>query len=66
MPAMYGVGRKHALQRLQSEIERQLGNHTTYTKKPEILHPVNEWIVPFERNFRFTDRDFELAESSSR
>ncbi|KID74960.1 uncharacterized protein G6M90_00g055500 [Metarhizium brunneum] len=66
MPAMYGEGRKHALQRLRSEIERQLGNHTTYPKKPEILHPVNEWIVPFERNFRFTDRESELAELESR
>ncbi|OAQ58116.1 kinesin [Pochonia chlamydosporia 170] len=66
MPAMYGEGRQHALQRLQSEIERQLGKYPTYNKKSETQHPVNKWIVPFERNFRFTDRESELAELESK
>lgn len=60
MPAMYGEGRKHALQRLQSEIEKQL-KAPTY-KTPDLQHPVNQWIVPFERNTHFTDRELELAE----
>ncbi|KAK2594005.1 hypothetical protein QQS21_008267 [Conoideocrella luteorostrata] len=61
MPAMYGEGRQHALQRLQSEIERQLGNPRKYTSKPESQQPGNQWIVPFDRNSRFTGREKELA-----
>jgi len=61
MPAMYGEGRQHALQRLQSEIEKQLNNPPPY-RQPDHQHPVNQWIVPFERNTRFTDRKSELAE----
>ncbi|RYP93273.1 hypothetical protein DL770_000648 [Monosporascus sp. CRB-9-2] len=58
---MYGEGRQHALQRLQSEIERQLKNPPPY-KLSDLQHPVSQWIVPFERNTRFTDRESELAE----
>lgn len=61
MPAMYGEGRQHALQRLQSEIERQLNNAPTH-KKSDFRGPVNQWIVPFDRNIRFTGRDSELVE----
>lgn len=61
MRAMYGEGRQHALQRLQPEVEKQLNALSTY-KKSDIQHPVKQWIVPFERNTRFTDRKPELAE----
>lgn len=61
MPAMYGEGRQHALQRLQSEIEGQLENPTAHNKKSEAQPSVNQWIVPFERNLRFTDREAELT-----
>jgi hypothetical protein len=61
IPAMYGEGREHALQRLQSEIKKQLKVPPPY-KKSDLQHPVNQWIVPFERNTRFTDRESELAE----
>lgn len=60
MPAMYGEGRQHALQRLQPEIEKQLKAPHLY-KKLDLQHPGNQWIVPFERNTRFTDRESELA-----
>ena len=61
MPAMYGEGRKHALQRLHSEIEKQLKAPPPW-KKSDLQRPVNQWIVPFERNTRFTNRKSELAE----
>jgi hypothetical protein len=61
IPAMYGEGREHALQRLQSEIEKQLKVPPPY-KKSDLQRPVNQWIVPFERNTRFTDRESQLAE----
>ncbi|KAH7324136.1 P-loop containing nucleoside triphosphate hydrolase protein [Stachybotrys elegans] len=61
MPAMYGEGRQHALQRLQSEIEKQLNGSTSY-KRSDSQHAINRWIVPFERNSRFTDREGELTQ----
>ncbi len=65
MPAMYGEGRQHALQRLQSEIEKQL-KAPPPSNKLDLQHPVNQWIVPFERNTRFTDRESELAKHGNK
>lgn len=61
MPAMYGEGKHHALQRLQSEIEKQLKTPHPY-KNSDVQHPGEQWIVPFERNSRFTGREAELRE----
>ncbi|CAM5999841.1 unnamed protein product, partial [Sphagnum balticum] len=61
IPAMYGEGRKHALQRLHSEIEKQLKGPPPW-KKSDLQRPINQWIVPFERNAHFTNRESELAE----
>lgn len=58
---MYGEGRQHAHQRLYSEIEKQLHPTPPY-KSAGLQHPINQWIVPFERNTRFTGRESELAE----
>ena len=60
IPAMYGEGEHNALHRLQSEIEMRL-KKTQPEKGSEPPGPVNKWIVPFERNSRFTDRESELA-----
>ncbi|KAI0859350.1 hypothetical protein F4860DRAFT_270605 [Xylaria cubensis] len=60
MPAMYGEGRQHALQRLQSEIEKQLKGPPPY-KQSNHQEPGDRWIVPFRRNTRFTDRESELT-----
>ncbi|CAE7205771.1 hypothetical protein PTNB73_07222 [Pyrenophora teres f. teres] len=61
MPAIYGEGEHHALRRLQSEIEMHSKN-PHFDKTVDLQHPVNQWMVPFERNIRFTDRESELAE----
>ncbi len=61
IPAMYGEGRQHALQRLQSEIEKQL-TPPAPLKKMDLQPPTNQWIVPFERNALFTNRESEIAE----
>ncbi|KAF2468341.1 TPR-like protein [Lindgomyces ingoldianus] len=61
MPAIYGEGEHHALRRLQSEIEMHSKKPIT-DKNPDLQHPLSQWLVPFERNIRFTDRESELAE----
>ncbi|KAL9027364.1 MAG: hypothetical protein Q9196_004100 [Gyalolechia fulgens] len=60
MPVIYGEGEHHALRRLQSEIE--MHSKTPHFDKNPDQHPVSQWIVPFERNTRFTGRESELAE----
>ncbi|KAF2815300.1 uncharacterized protein BDZ99DRAFT_485673 [Mytilinidion resinicola] len=61
MPAIYGEGEHHALRRLQSEIEMHSKN-PHFDKNSDLQPQVNQWIVPFERNIRLTDRESELAE----
>jgi KaiC/GvpD/RAD55 family RecA-like ATPase len=53
MPLIYGEGRKKALIRLQKEIQETLKD-----KSPALDDA--PWIVPFERNPRFTGREFQL------
>lgn len=64
IPAMYGEGEGHALRRLQSEIEMRL-KQSYPEKNPDLRHAVDQWIVPFERNGCFTDRESELAQLQS-
>ncbi|KAF2260180.1 HET-domain-containing protein [Lojkania enalia] len=54
MPLIYGEGRQKALDRLQRKIKRSLGAPITSTHAA--------WIVPFERNSRFTSREPQLAQ----
>src|SRR5438045_295624 len=72
MPLIYGEGRKKALVRLYKEI-----NDSLMDKSPTLLSALfprhgdafkcqegtasAPWIVPFERNPRFTGRESELA-----
>ncbi|EHA45981.1 hypothetical protein MGG_02976 [Pyricularia oryzae 70-15] len=64
MPAMYGEGEEHALRRLQSEIE--IHSRNSNRKDASTPHlPSKQWIVPFERNTRFTDRNSELDQLHS-
>jgi tetratricopeptide (TPR) repeat protein len=74
MPAIYGEGEHHAFRRLQEEINRYSKNHQldlplndrlalfTSPEQPETSYIHTPWIVPFERNPRFTGRDSELAQ----
>ncbi|KAH7336155.1 hypothetical protein BKA65DRAFT_527080 [Rhexocercosporidium sp. MPI-PUGE-AT-0058] len=50
LPLNYGEGRDNALRRLRDEVERRFPS-----ERPA-------WIVPFERNRRFTGRQVQLAE----
>ncbi|KAJ4294113.1 hypothetical protein N0V90_007803 [Kalmusia sp. IMI 367209] len=61
MPAIYGEGELHALRRLQTEIEMR-SNNLSIENNLIRQHSINQWIVPFERNVRFTGRESELAE----
>ncbi|EKG12751.1 NB-ARC domain-containing protein, partial [Macrophomina phaseolina MS6] len=54
MPLIYGEGRQKALDRLQRKIRKSLGGPTVPNQAA--------WIVPFERNPRFTGRKRELAQ----
>jgi tetratricopeptide (TPR) repeat protein len=74
MPAIYGEGEHHAFRRLREEINRYSKNHQldlplndrlalfTSPEQPETSYIHTPWIVPFERNPRFTGRDSELAQ----
>jgi NB-ARC domain len=53
MPLIYGEGRKKALARLQKEITGAFKRHDTADDAP--------WIVPFDRNPRFTGRESQLT-----
>jgi tetratricopeptide (TPR) repeat protein len=55
MPLIYGEGRKKALVRLQKEFQQ--------SSKPPSLISKDEapWIVPFQRNLRFTGRESQLT-----
>jgi len=55
MPLIYGEGQKKALNRLQRKIRKSL--------TPALVVSTNaSWIVPFERNPRFTGRESQLAQ----
>ncbi|KAF2190316.1 HET-domain-containing protein [Zopfia rhizophila CBS 207.26] len=72
MEAIYGEGEHHASRRLLRELERYSENHQlseffrdqlklSSSKQPKtpLVNPT--WIVPFERNPRFTGREPELT-----
>ena len=72
MEAIYGEGEHHAFRRLQRELERYSENHQlselsqdqlqlSSAKQPKtpLVHP--KWIMPFDRNPRFTGRESELT-----
>ncbi|OCL11362.1 HET-domain-containing protein [Glonium stellatum] len=72
MEAIYGEGEHHASRRLLRELERYSENHRLsepFRDQPQLssakqpkTSPVNPtWIVPFERNPRFTGREPELT-----
>lgn len=55
MPLIYGEGQQKALARLQREIQ--------ISSNPDLFVATDApWIVPFERNPRFTSRESQLAE----
>ena len=54
MPLIYGEGRKKALDRLQRKIQKS-------SNPASLVSTDTPWIVPFERNPRFTGREFQLA-----
>ena len=63
MPLIYGEGREEAFIRLRDEIDKRLRNF----QREEVLSVPRatfkpSWIVPLERNPRFTGREFELAQ----
>lgn len=55
MPLIYGGGRKKALDRLQRKIQKSLN-------LASLVSTDAPWIVPFERNPRFTGRGPQLAQ----
>jgi len=60
LPAIYGEGPAHAMRRLQSEIEMHpRGSYADQNSDDQPL--AGQWVVPFDRNTRFTDRELELA-----
>jgi len=59
VPLIYGEGQQNAFRRLHEEINKSSGNYQH--EEPPKTHPPL-WIVPFERNPRFTGRDSQLAE----
>jgi hypothetical protein len=63
MPLIYGEGREKAFIRLRDEIDKRPRNfqrEELLNVPPAAFEP--SWIVPFERNPRFTGREFELAQ----
>jgi tetratricopeptide (TPR) repeat protein len=54
MPLIYGEGRQNALERLQREV-------SLYLQPPPAVPRTGHWIVPFQRNPRFTGRKLELT-----
>jgi hypothetical protein len=63
MPLIYGEGREKAFTRLRDEISKRSRNFQL-EELPNISQAVLEpsWIVPFERNHRFTGREFQLVQ----
>jgi tetratricopeptide (TPR) repeat protein len=73
MEAIYGEGEHHASRRLLRELERYSENHqlgellrdqlkvSPFSKQPKTPLANPAWIVPFERNPRFTGREPELT-----
>jgi tetratricopeptide (TPR) repeat protein len=59
MSLIYGEGEQNAFRRLHEEINKSSRNYQH--EKPPKTHPTL-WIVPFERNPRFTGRDSQLAQ----
>ncbi|KAJ4302955.1 hypothetical protein N0V90_001846 [Kalmusia sp. IMI 367209] len=72
MEVIYGEGEHHATRRLLRELGRYSENHqlsdifrnqlqlsSAEPPRTPLVNPT--WIVPFERNSRFTSRDLELA-----
>jgi tetratricopeptide (TPR) repeat protein len=55
MPLIYGEGQEKALDRLQRKVQKS-SNPTSLVSKDA------PWIVPFERNPRFTGRESQLAQ----
>lgn len=64
IPAIYGEGEAHALRRLQSEIEMH-PNGAHADQDSDDQHQASHWIIPFERNARFTDRKLKLTQLQS-
>ncbi|KAF1809490.1 hypothetical protein P152DRAFT_468342 [Eremomyces bilateralis CBS 781.70] len=72
MEAIYGEGEHHAFRRLLRELERYSENHqlselfrdqllVSSARQPKTPLENPTWVVPFERNSRFTGREPELA-----
>jgi tetratricopeptide (TPR) repeat protein len=69
MEAIYGEGEHHAYRRLLRELERyseiyqlsELSRSQLTSSSAKIPTEERIWIVPFERNSRFTSREPELA-----
>ena len=72
MPAIYGEGGHRAFRRLQDEIDKYSKSHSLgrtlesmpirFVSGEQARQPTHGlWIVPFERNPRFTGRESELA-----
>ena len=55
MPLIYGEGQKKALDRLQRKIQKS-------SNPASLVSTDVPWIVPFERNPRFTGRESQLAQ----
>ena len=55
MPPIYGEGRQKALDRLKRKIQKSSNHAISVSKRAP-------WLVPFERNPRFTGRESQLAE----
>jgi hypothetical protein len=73
MPLIYGEGERNAFRRLREEINKSLRYYqhdeplvnsmarSTSPDRPGKPH-TTPWIVPFERNPRFTGRESQLAQ----
>ena len=64
MPPIYGEGEEEAFIRLHGEIDRRHSrkNHLgELSNAPQAAFQAL-WIVPFERNYRFTGRQFQLVQ----
>ena len=59
MSLIYGEGQQNAFRRLHEEIDKSSRNYQH--AEPPKTHPP-AWIVPFERNARFTGRESQLAQ----
>ncbi|KAK1238238.1 hypothetical protein MKX08_002817 [Trichoderma sp. CBMAI-0020] len=55
MPVLYGEGKANAIYRLRKEITEAMGRNLSHHRAKNRV-----WMVPFDQNFSFTGRDFEL------